>query len=453
VKTLPSRLPRPVASLALLLGALALAVALGVWLPAAEADQAPASPKLPAAAPEQRSGLTPMPDGEPVPLAWMPPGADVSPVPSDEIFPPQTLALRFNHKKHVKELKLSCKSCHPAHGSEEATDRLLPAPEKTCDACHDVSHADLNRVVAGKEESGQCSYCHLGENAGATGRVARFVLPAPNLRFNHKKHLDRNVGCAQCHGRIEELELATREQLPRMAGCFGCHGLPVPARGEARGECTTCHLTEQSGKMMVEFATGQLLPPDWLHMSGHTPDWIERHKSVAGSDSQYCASCHQEEDCAACHDGRIRDRRVHPNDWITMHQTAARLDNPRCTSCHQATQFCGDCHRRVGVARDGPVGNRPTGARFHPPPATWTYAPRGADHHAWEAERNLNTCVSCHAERDCATCHATKGVAGGAGVNPHPSGFSDRCSQPFARNPRPCLVCHGPGDAGLRKCQ
>ncbi len=451
--TMRATSPAPLWSAVALALGVALAFIAGLSLPAADADQEPA--KATVGAPKKyTSGLHPMPNGDPVPLEWMPPGTKESPAPSDEIFPPQTLTIRFNHKKHVQDLKMSCKSSHgAAYQSAAASDRLLPEPTKTCDACHDVSHADLHRVVAGTEENGQCTYCHLGEGAGVGGRVARFVMPSPNLRFNHKKHLDRNIGCAQCHGRVEELELATREQLPRMAGCFGCHALPVPARGEAKGECTTCHLTEPSGKMVQEFATGQLLPPDWLHMSGHTPDWIERHKSVAGSDSKYCASCHSEEDCAECHDGRVRNRKVHPNDWITMHQAAARLDNPRCTSCHQETQFCGDCHRRVGVARDGPAGNRPTGARFHPPPSVWTNAPRTGEHHAWEAQRNLNACVSCHAERDCATCHATKGIAGGGGVSPHPAGFAKSCGQPLSRNPRPCMVCHGPGDGMLERCR
>ena len=43
---------------------------------------------------------------------------------------------------------------------------------------------------------------------------------------------------------------------------------------------------------------------------------------------------------------------------ISMHPEAARMNNPRCTSCHQETTFCADCHRRVGVARDGPDGGR-----------------------------------------------------------------------------------------------
>jgi hypothetical protein len=401
-----------------------------------------------------RSGLSPMPGDAEVPLSWMPPGTRSSPVPSDEIFPPQTLTIRFNHRKHVKELKLACKSCHGAAlTSDAAADRLLPSPTEGCDGCHGSDHRDLGHVRAGRDPLGQCAYCHLGASAGVEGRVARMVLPRANLRFSHARHAVRNIGCGQCHGQVGELELATREQLPRMAGCLACHGLTGPAQGKARGGCPTCHLTQADGRLQTSFATGALLPPPWLRGAAHDADWIERHKSAAGEDSAFCASCHREKDCTDCHDGRVRPRTVHPNDWISIHPQAARQDNPRCASCHQEQTFCADCHRRTGVARDAPSGNRQGGRRFHLPPEQWTNAPRGPQHHAWEAMRNLNACVSCHSERDCVACHATKGVAGGGGVSPHPVGFRDRCSLALRRNPRPCLVCHAAGDRSLGMCR
>jgi hypothetical protein len=414
-------------------------------------------PPATAVAPEPASelhGLSPLPGDAAVPLAWMPPGTDASPVPSEKIFPPQTIPLRFNHKLHVGELEQTCKVCHrAAYTSRAASDRLLPDPSKTCDNCHDVDHRDLGRVVAGAEPSGRCDYCHLGDGAGVDGRVARVELPAPSLRMNHQKHLDRNIGCPQCHGMIAELEKATRDQLPRMAGCFSCHAMSGAAAGEARGDCVTCHLTEPSGQLTTHFANGKLLPPQWLHGAQHTADWLARHKLVAGGNSRLCASCHQDRFCVDCHDGKVRPRAVHPNDWLSMHPQAARQDEPRCVSCHQLTTFCGDCHRRVGVARDAPSSVRAAARRFHPAPSEWTTAPRGPKHHAWEAQRNLNACVSCHSERDCATCHASKGLRGGGGINPHPPGFTSRCDLAFARNPRPCLVCHQASSPVLTPCR
>jgi hypothetical protein len=418
--------------------------------PAPPAGSAHATPPSVA----HKSGLYPMPGDAEVPLALMPPGTSSSPVPSDEIFPPQTLTIRFNHKKHVKDLQQSCKVCHGgAYSSDASTDRLMPSPQATCDSCHDVDHSNPKNVQAGTEPNGQCTYCHLGENAGVGGKVAPLVIPNPNLRFTHKKHLARNIDCAQCHGQIDKLELATRDNLPRMAGCFTCHNMSGAAQGDAKSECTTCHLTQPDGRLVTAFSGGDLVPPRWLHNAGHSADWIERHKQIAANDSAFCGSCHSSQYCTDCHDGKVRPRKVHPNDWLSMHPQAARQDNPRCVSCHQQQTFCADCHRRTGVARDTGSGNRLMGARFHPSPAEWTTAPRGPKHHAWEAERNLNACVSCHTERDCATCHATKGLSGGQGVNPHPLGFMDKCRTAFARNPRPCLVCHQSRDQQLKACQ
>jgi len=422
--------------------------------PSATTSAAPLEPPAHASGAAHTHGISPIAGDGLVPLEWMPPGSKSSPIPSDEIFPPQELTIRFNHKKHSGELKQACKVCHAgAYASVDASDSLMPKPNETCDNCHDVDHSDLRNVKPGTDPNGQCTFCHLGDSAGAGGKVARMVIPKPNLRFPHKKHLDRNVQCGQCHGRVEELELATRDQLPRMAGCFTCHQMSGAAQGDAKGNCDNCHLTDPNGKLAVQFGAGMLIPPTWMHNAGHTADWIERHKSIAADDSSFCGSCHTNTFCTDCHDGKVRNRKVHPNDWLSMHPEAARQDNPRCTSCHAEQTFCGDCHRRVGVARDSASGTRPEGRRFHPDAAIWTTGPRSSSHHAWEAERNLNACVSCHTERDCATCHATKGVSGGQGVNPHPLGFASSCGTAFLKNPRPCLVCHQAGDENLRTCK
>jgi hypothetical protein len=221
-----------------------------------------------------------------------------------------------------------------------------------------------------------------------------------------------------------------------------------PAAGKARGGCDNCHVTERGGVMKTAFASGKLVPPRWLHDSGHGPDWIVRHREVAGNDSQFCSSCHSEKDCTDCHDGRVRPRKVHPNDWISMHPTAARQNSPRCTSCHRTQSFCVSCHQRAGVTLSGPYAAFAGRGRFHPPKAVWTDPPRTAGHHAWEAQR------------DCAMCHATARVGGrgpggiqGQGTNPHPSDFRSRCRTALHKNARPCLVCHDPADPQLLECR
>jgi len=423
--------------------------------------------------------------GDSLAEALRPPGS----FPGDEgpslvVFPEQSMPLRFNHQKHVKQLGVGCATCHgAAKTSQKSSDSLLP-PATRCDGCHGTNHRKLSQVTTDEPRPlGQCNYCHVGYDPARPNLVARVVVPKPNLRFSHQKHVTgQRIACARCHGKVEEVKLATRDQLPRMKECVTCHvlgsgdgsggtaalnakaapGAPAAPRAKASGACTTCHLTDPNGLLTTTFKSGKLLPPPWLHDAGHGADFIERHKMVAGNDSKFCASCHQERFCVGCHDGNVRPRRIHPNDFLSQHAMAARQDNPRCTSCHQQQSFCLTCHQRSGVTMSGPIGNLAKRGRFHPPKSQWTDAPRTAGHHAWEAERNLNACVSCHQERDCASCHATRGVGGpgpsigvgaGQGINPHPVGFVSRCQQALRQNARPCLTCHLPNDQDLLRCR
>ena len=183
-------------------------------------------------------------------------------------------------------MKMSTSTQHRQHsnsGSKTAADRLLPDPTLACDPCHGSDHGNLERVLAGPAPDGQCDYCHLGPEAGRGGRVARVVVPRPNLKNSHQKHLARNIGCGQCHGSVSRVGLATREQLPRMPGCFVCHAMSGPAQGEARGSCTTCHVTRPGGRLETSFATGNLEPPPWMHGAEHGPDWLASlHQELIG---------------------------------------------------------------------------------------------------------------------------------------------------------------------------
>lgn len=394
-----------------------------------------------------RSIQGPTPGGSATPVSVLPPGAPFPDTagPSRVVYPPQYLAIRFNHKKHMKDQGMKCVDCHEqATKSTKAEDRMMP-PGATCDGCHGSDHKDLKAVKGGEAGFGSCDMCHVPWTPDRGNDVARMEVPTAHLKSNHKVHADRNIGCEACHGAVQEVELATREQLPRMKGCFGCHAMNGPGRGKAKNDCTSCHDTVPSGQMQVAFKEGKLLPPRWMGNMEHTADFLDRHKRVAADNAQACGSCHKEDFCTDCHDGRVRPRSVHPNDYISMHPVEARLDNPRCTTCHQEQQFCMPCHQRSGVTMTGSPGNMKKQGRFHPPPSVWSEPPRTRQHHAWEAQRNLNACVACHTERDCASCHASNAM-GGRGFNPHPAGFASKCASAMRKNPRPCQVCHSPGE-------
>ncbi len=379
----------------------------------------------------------------------LPPGAFETddPGPSDVIFPTQDITIKFDHKFHIEQQHRQCKNCHPgAYTSSSVADTITP-PGTVCDNCHLTDHSNLSKVEPGDDDMGKCAFCHEGYQPSDGNRVKAFALPRANMVFSHQKHTVRNINCGQCHGAVEKLELATRDQMPRMRGCFGCHEQPdAVARGDAKAACDTCHIkggSRDGNLIKTSFAQGELKPPRWLHNSEHGPDFIERHRRVAGADSQFCGNCHKEDFCTDCHDGKVRNRQIHPNDYISMHPVDARMATSRCTSCHREQSFCLDCHLRAGVGESSPSGVK-NATRFHPPAAVWSGPVRMQGHHAFEAQRNLNACVSCHVERDCVACHGGSGI--GAGFNIHPSGFLSSCAMQMRRNPRACFVCHQPSE-------
>jgi hypothetical protein len=291
---------------------------------------------------------------------------------------------------------------------------------------------------------------------------ARVRLADPNLKFNHRMHVGRGIGCELCHAGVSMEALATRADLPRMPLCLGCHD-----GKQATNRCGACHLTEPDGRLRTDLAsaataatglaagTAPLVPSGVLRgFDAHTPDF-GRHHEQAGKDERYCLSCHKRSECVDCHGGTVRPFDIHPSDYVSLHGSDARRNTPDCSSCHRTQNFCVGCHQRTGVAPDAPGGQLGAQARnpfgtgtqlkaFHPP--GWVNQGGGPSGHSQQARRNIRTCVSCHREESCLACHSADPTRG-LGVSPHGPAFggTGRCRALSARNRRVCLKCHALG--------
>lgn len=360
--------------------------------------------------------------------------------PSPIVYPPQRIAIRMDHSLDAHR-RLRCVRCHRGAGvSERARDLLIPR-EEACAPCHEEQ---LDRSVA--DQAARCGTCHVGFVEGEVVPISDF--PTARLRFSHRAHVDRGMRCRTCHEGIAEATIGDRRHLPTMRQCFDCHGPEgFSLEASASGRCGACHLTRSDGMLRTRFAEGAMNPPGWLFDMRHDHEWLVRHRWVGADQGGLCAECHQESDCADCHDGRVRPRRIHPGDYLTTHVAQARRDQPRCQSCHQVSRFCTECHTRLGLSPIASPDVR-TARAYHPPAAVWT---EGPNLHALEAVRAMNACASCHAERDCVVCHGDLGI--GAGVSPHPPGFAASCRGALERNARACRTCHGDVDALRSRCR
>ncbi|MCB9708400.1 MAG: cytochrome c3 family protein [Myxococcales bacterium] len=358
------------------------------------------------------------------------------------IYPRQQIALRMNHA-HPAHRKLRCVVCHTDAGKSRRVEDVLIPKESTCQPCHASDTRAASAPAARKEIGKRCEFCHIGygTNPKAPAWVPQSRFPHARLRFSHARHIQQGMRCLSCHEGINDAKQGTRAHLPSMRQCLGCHGNPNAdkkrdKKGRPSGTCSTCHLSKPDGKLRTRYPEGWLNPPAWLYGMHHDADFIVRHRWIAADHGPLCESCHTQKDCLDCHDGRIRPVSIHPNDFLSTHAQLARREGQRCTTCHSTQSFCAGCHARIGVSMLSAPEVRAKG-RFHPDTAQWVGGP---SLHAREARRSLSTCISCHAERDCVSCHGGLGI--GAGLSPHGPGFLSKCREQKRANDRACRTCH-----------
>jgi hypothetical protein len=44
--------------------------------------------------------------------------------------------------------------------------------------------------------------------------------------FNHSAHINKGIGCASCHGRIDKMEVVWKDKTMNMGWCLECHRRP-----------------------------------------------------------------------------------------------------------------------------------------------------------------------------------------------------------------------------------
>jgi menaquinone reductase, multiheme cytochrome c subunit len=125
--------------------------------------------------------------------------------------PPQPVP--YSHALHAGALGIDCRYCHTT--VEVAPHAAVP-PTQTCMNCHAKVRAESPKLLPVRE-----SY--------ATGMPVPWVrvhdLP-DYVYFNHSAHVRRGVGCVECHGRVDTMEVVTQVQRLSMGWCLDCHRNP-----------------------------------------------------------------------------------------------------------------------------------------------------------------------------------------------------------------------------------
>jgi ferredoxin len=120
----------------------------------------------------------------------------------------------FSHKHHVQGLGLQCQYCHVT--VEKSSYAGIP-PTKTCINCHAQiwTNAQLLEPV---------------RNSWSTGESIKWtkVHDLPDfVYFNHSIHVNKGIGCATCHGRVDQMPLMYAQNTLQMEWCLDCHRNPA----------------------------------------------------------------------------------------------------------------------------------------------------------------------------------------------------------------------------------
>ena len=122
--------------------------------------------------------------------------------------------VQFSHAHHVGGEGFDCRYCHTS--VEESAFANIP-PTKTCMNCHSQIWATapiLEPVRASFRDNTPLRWTRVHD-------LPDFVY------FNHSIHVNKGVGCATCHGRVDQMPLMYQQASLQMSWCLDCHRNPA----------------------------------------------------------------------------------------------------------------------------------------------------------------------------------------------------------------------------------
>jgi hypothetical protein len=129
---------------------------------------------------------------------------------------------------------IDCQYCHT--GVTKSRHAMVP-PVATCMNCHSVARKNRPEIIK------LTQYYNEGK-ALPWKRVHR----VPDFAyFNHSVHVNKNIPCESCHGKVQDMDVVRQTNSFVMASCLDCHrhaptmlaGVPNIKKGP--DNCFACH--------------------------------------------------------------------------------------------------------------------------------------------------------------------------------------------------------------------
>jgi len=135
-----------------------------------------------------------------------------SPKYTDVGYQPQQ-PVEYSHKLHAGDLGIDCRYCHTS--VEESGEAIIP-PTQTCMNCHALIKPESEKLKLIRES---------WQNDTAIEWIRIHKTP-DYAYFNHSAHINQGVGCASCHGPVDQMEVVYQAESLSMGWCLECHRNP-----------------------------------------------------------------------------------------------------------------------------------------------------------------------------------------------------------------------------------
>jgi len=119
----------------------------------------------------------------------------------------------FSHEHHAGVLGIDCRYCHTT--VEHSSFAGFP-PTKTCMNCH-------SQIWIGSDVLEPVRESYRSDRSIRWRRV--YNVPG-FVYFDHSIHVHKGVGCASCHGRIDQMPFTYQVPSLLMEWCLDCHRHP-----------------------------------------------------------------------------------------------------------------------------------------------------------------------------------------------------------------------------------
>ena len=381
--------------------------------------------------------------------------------------------LKFTHERHAAAardtvLTTRCEECHAERNAPRMTvqhtvvgnclscHKLPPThlavPDSACVTCHlplaRVAHytrEDVARLPAPPSHeapefglaghgtgatSASCATCHAREFCASCHVNAPEVAPIRALESDARSTaIETTLRTPSSHRAPDFLSTHRKSAAARGASCATCH---------TQESCEACHMAPAPSQVrsLASAGPGRAMGAqvERKEPATHTERFRENHGPEASASPASCMGCHVRTQCLECHrpdpSGTNPREAYHPAAFLTRHPSEAWSRQANCSDCHNPGQFCQTCHLQSGLTAGT---NRLGGRGYH------DAVPNFSLGHGQAARQSLESCASCHAERDCTACHSS--VGGGFGFSPHGPNFNSE--RLLKKNPSLCVACHG----------